>query len=256
MALDLNAVKKRLNKLQSSNSSSSWKWRPEPDSESLIRIVPFKHQPDYPFIELLFHYNFGKTFLSPASFGDPDPVVEFAEGLKSTGERDDWFLARKVEPKARTYVPIVVRGEEDKGVKFYGFGKTVYEQLLAYIADEDYGDITDPQSGRDIKLTYKSKETTSKNYPETSIMIKPKETPLHDDAKVMKKLLEEQPTLEEVFDREWTDYETLEKAFQSWISKGGADDEASDSDDNDDDGGTTSMSNENAKKLEALFDDD
>ena len=30
----------------------------------------------------------------------------------------------------RTYVYVLVRGEESEGIKFWGFGKTVYQELL------------------------------------------------------------------------------------------------------------------------------
>jgi len=43
----------------------------------------------------------------------------------------------------RTFAPVIVRGEESQGVKFWGFGKTVYQELLSIIADPDYGDITE-----------------------------------------------------------------------------------------------------------------
>ena len=36
-------------------------------------------------------------------------------------------MARKLESKMRTFAPIIVRGEETQGVKFWGFGKTVYQ---------------------------------------------------------------------------------------------------------------------------------
>ena len=35
----------------------------------------------------------------------------------------------------RTFAPVIVRGEESEGVKWWGFGKTVYQELLAIIAD-------------------------------------------------------------------------------------------------------------------------
>ena len=57
-----------------------------------------------------------------------------------------------MEPKLRTFVPVIVRGEEGEGVRFWGFGKTVYQEILGYIADPDYGDITDPTSGRDLTI--------------------------------------------------------------------------------------------------------
>ena len=49
----------------------------------------------------------------------------------------------------RTYAPVVVRGEESQGVKFWGFGKTVYQELF-HNSHPDYGDITDQVSGRDV----------------------------------------------------------------------------------------------------------
>ena len=58
--------------------------------------------------------------------------------------------------KLRTFVPVIVRGEEGEGVRFWGFGKTVYQEILGYSIDPDYGDITDPSSGRDLTIEYKS----------------------------------------------------------------------------------------------------
>ena len=43
----------------------------------------------------------------------------------------------------RTFAAVIVRGKESEGVKFWGFGKTVYQELLGVIYDPDYGDITD-----------------------------------------------------------------------------------------------------------------
>ena len=59
-------------------------------------------------------------------------------------------------PKLRTFVPVLVRGQEGEGVKFWGFGKTVYQEILGYITDPDYGDITVAVNGRDLTIEYKS----------------------------------------------------------------------------------------------------
>ena len=56
-------------------------------------------------------------------------IAEFADKLKATGNSDDWKLARKMEPKMRTFVPVIVRGKESEGVKFWGFGKQIYQEL-------------------------------------------------------------------------------------------------------------------------------
>ena len=144
MALDLDAIRRKLNNLQSQTGRQDNLWKPEP-GKNQIRIVPYQFNKDNPFIELYFHYDLGKkNYLSPVTFGEADPAVEFAEKLKATGNQDDWKLSRKLEPKMRTYVPILVRGKESEGVKFWGFGKTVYQELLGVIADPDYGDRRSP----------------------------------------------------------------------------------------------------------------
>src|SRR5271154_5750391 len=97
-------------------------WKPEPGKQ-VIRIVPSQFTPDFPFTELKFHYDFNgdkRTYLSPLSTGKPDPIVELANKLEKT--KETWLKGRKMQPKSRTYVPIIVRGREEEGVKFWGFG--------------------------------------------------------------------------------------------------------------------------------------
>ena len=48
---------------------------------------------------------------------------------------------------------LVVRGQEDEGVKLWQFGKEVYQEFLNMAADDEIGDYTDIVGGRDIKLT-------------------------------------------------------------------------------------------------------
>jgi hypothetical protein len=137
--MDINAIKNRLTQLESTSSTTKSFWKPQPGKQ-VVRIVPYKHNKDNPFIELFFHYSLGdnKTYLSPVSFGRPDPVQEFADKLKSTGNKDEWIQGKRLEPKMRTFAPVIVRGQENEGVKFWGFGKTVYQELLSVIADPDY----------------------------------------------------------------------------------------------------------------------
>ena len=102
MAIDLNAIRSKLNNLQSQTGKQNNLWKPEPGKQT-IRIVPYQFNKDNPFQELYFHYNLGKkTYLSPITVGKADPVVEFCDQLKATGNKEDWQMARKMEPKMRT----------------------------------------------------------------------------------------------------------------------------------------------------------
>jgi len=196
--MDLDAIKSRLNQLQNTQTNAFWK--PQP-GKSQIRIVPYKFDKNNPFSELFFHYSLvpNKTVLSPLSYGRPDPVQQFADKLKSTGNKDEWIQGKRIEPKMRTFLPVVVRGEESEGVKFWGFGKTVYQELLGIIADPDYGDISDSTTGRDIVVERQTPAEAGNQYGKTTIRVKPNVTALSDDSNILTKLLEEQPELKELY---------------------------------------------------------
>ena len=221
MAIDLDAIRKKLNNLQSQTTRTSNLWKPEPGKQQ-IRIVPYQHNKDNPFIELYFHYNLGqKNYLSPVTFGKADPVTEFAEQLKATGNKEDWQMARKLDPTLRTYVPVIVRGQESEGVKFWGFGKTVYQELLSFIADPDYGDITDLQAGRDITVEFLTKEETGKNFPQTTIRVKPNQTAATDNKDVADMIVNQQKNITDIFKE--VSYDDLKQALGEWLEPGSGD---------------------------------
>lgn len=212
--MDISAIKQRLNSLQNTSKKTDSLWKPKPGKYT-IRIVPYKFNKENPFIELLFHYNINnKTYLSPASFGRPDPILEFAEKLKRLGDTENWKAGKKMEPKLRTFAPVVVRGQENEGVKFWGFGKTVYEEVLAIISDPDYGDITDDQTGRDVVIEIV--EAEGKTYPETRIRVKPNVTKLSDNPELVDKLLNEQKEITEIYSE--LSYNELKGVLENWLN--------------------------------------
>ena len=214
------ASSKKKGKTDSKAKDIIWK----PTAKHTVRIVPLQSQPDDPFIRLKFHYDFaGKNYLSPSSFNKPDPIVELSERLKKNG--DTWKQGRALEPKLRTYVPIIVRGEEEKGVRFWGFGNQIYNQLMETMVEPDYGDITSLTEGYDINVQFKSKEEVKKDYPETTIMIKPKPRPVidptHPKAKELMELITtKQPNLFDVY--ETPTEEVLAAALEEYLKKGTA----------------------------------
>jgi len=196
--MDIDAIKSRLNQLQNTTTNSFWK--PQP-GKTQIRIVPYKFNKANPFSELFFHYSLvpNKTVLSPLSFGRPDPVQQFADKLKASGNKDEWIQGKRIEPKMRTFAPVIVRNEESEGVKFWGFGKTVYQELLGIIADPDYGDISDSMTGRDIVVERQTPAEAGNQYGKTTIRVKPNQTALSEDGDVLKNLLDNQPDLTELY---------------------------------------------------------
>jgi len=215
--MDLNAIKTKLTQLQSTTSTANNFWKPEPGTQ-IVRIVPYKFNKDNPFIELFFHYNLGqnKTYMSPVSFSRPDPVQEFADKLKSTGDKDEWIQGKRLEPKMRTFVPVIVRGREDEGVKFWGFGKTVYQELLSVIADPDYGDITDPTNGRDIGIERQTPAEAGNQYGKTTVRVKPNQTPITDNKTLLESVFENQVDLTELYTE--PSYDELKEALATYLN--------------------------------------
>ena len=214
--MDINSIRKRLTQLQTTNSRTSNLWKPQPGKQ-VIRVLPYKYNKDNPFIELFFHFGLNnKTYLSPITFGRPDPIEEFAQKLKTSGNREDYQLSRKLEAKMRTFAPVVVRGEEGQGVRFWGFGKTVYQELLSVIADPDYGDITDPVNGRDILVEFKTAEEIGASFPKTTIRVKPNQTPITEDKAQLEGILDNQKDITELYQE--LSYEELTNVLNEWLN--------------------------------------
>lgn len=214
MALDISKLKSRLSSLTNQGNKTNLIWKPKPGKQ-VVRIVPYKYQPDNPFIELKFHYNINnKTYLSPDSFNRPDPIVEWSNRMKKNGNKEDWILGRKFEPKMRTYAPIIVRGEESEGVRFWGFGKNVYQEILSIINDVDYGDITDLVNGRDIVVEFRTAEDSGKSFPETTIRVKPNASVAIDPSQ--KDILTQQTNILDLFPE--FSYDELKEVMNAWLN--------------------------------------
>jgi hypothetical protein len=205
--MDLNEIKNRLAKLNNKGGggSSDFKnnfWRPPVGEKSVVRIVPYTHNKDFPFTELYFYFGIGKPrMIALSNFDESDPILEFASQLRKSGNNENKELAKKLFPKMRTFAPVIVRGEEDKGVRFYEFGKMVYQELLGVMADEDYGDITDVASGRDITVEVIPAKETGKMFNTTTVRVKPNQTPLEAEATTVESLLDNQKDIVGLYKR-------------------------------------------------------
>ena len=120
-----------------------------------------------------------------------------------------------MEPKMRTYVPVLIRGKESEGVKLWGFGKQVYTELLGVIADPDYGDITDPMGGRDILVEFTPSEGAGQ-FPKTTIRVKPNVTAMTEDKNIAEQAANNQPNLTDIFKE--PSYDDLKVALENWLN--------------------------------------
>jgi len=213
MSIDFDALRQKLNTFKGINDRQQAVWKPK-EGRTTIRIVPWKGNRNNPFVELYFHY-LSRPYLSPLTNGNPDPIAEFADKLRLEGTSESYSQAKQFMPKLRTYVPVVVRGEESEGVRFWSFGKTVYQEILSIIADPDYGDITDPISGRDVVVEYTPQEKSDTNFAKTVIRVKPNVTPLSEESALSKEWISTQPDISEIY-KEPT-YKELSLVLEKYI---------------------------------------
>jgi hypothetical protein len=231
MGIDISKLQGRLKNLSKDTKQKNLGWRPKP-GDNTIRIVPYQYDKSNPFLELYMHY--GKvhkskqSLLSLHTFNEPDPFVELAEEMRSKGDKDSYKLSKLLEPKLRVYVPVLVRGEESEGVRFWNFGTNTYQDILNIITDSDYGDITDPKTGTDLKVTFLPAKKDKKNYPEydgpysesqygeTKITPKRNSSILTEDENVANKIKNHQPKIEEVYAK--SSYEELRSALEKFLA--------------------------------------
>jgi len=216
MAIDLEAIRRRVAELSGIKKTSSVQlWKPTL-GEHKIRCLPWKESPDgQPFIERWFYYlgeNAG--ILAPNQFGKPDPINDLIRKLYSSGKPDDRNLAKKLQPKMRCYAPVVVRGEEDKGVQVWAFGKLVYQRMLGFFLDEDVGDILSATEGFDLKVSI-SKQP-GKQFNDTTVDPARRPTKLHEDSKQMETWLNSIPNIDDMY--RVKDTKEIETVLNGWLN--------------------------------------
>ena len=192
-------MKAKRDALENRGDGKSAFWRPE-DGEQTIRILP--PSDGDPFKEYWFHYNLGKNpgFLSPKkNFGESDPLDDFVRQLYKDGSEESVKMANNLSARQRFFSPVIVRGEEDKGPRLWGFGKMAYKELLNLVLNPDYGDITDVAEGTDLVINYG--KPPGAQFPQTAITPRRRPSALSESEDQVLNWLDAIPDFDEVFER-------------------------------------------------------
>ena len=221
--MDLNLAKQKLAAAQNKGNQTREKidytkifFKPKP-GKYVVRILPNKYDKAWPIREVQFHYGFAKgPILALSNWGEADPIADFAKQLRKSADKEDWQLAKKIEPKSRFFAAVVVRDEEHLGARLWEFGKLTNDQLLGIAADDDYGDFTDITDGRDFTIEATEDIIAGRKGIKCQLRVKPKTTPISEDAALVTKLLEEQPDILGI-NRKYT-YDALKDILTKWLN--------------------------------------
>ena len=206
MSINMELMKEKLATLRGEGNREKSVWFKPDEGDQDIRIVPTSDGD--PLKEVHFHYNVGDhrggIVCPKRNFGENCPICEFASSLWREGvdknDEETKKLAKSLFVRARYFSPVLLRGREDEGIKVYGYGKRAYENLLGYILDPDYGDITDPMEGTDISLTY-TKPTQPGAYPQTNLKMRRNTSSLLESTEAIPALLDSLPDIDALFER-------------------------------------------------------
>ena len=205
MGIDLDKMRNKYAKLNNKGASSDDRfWKPQEGTQTIRIVCPLDGDP---FRDYLYHYRLGAdnnvTFISPRTFGKTDPIAEFGNQLWNEGTEESKEMARKFFPKMRVFAPVVVRGEEEKGIRIWGFSKTTYERLLSIVLDPEYGDVTDIHSGTDIRLDYGKK--SGQMYASTELRPNRRTSALAKSDADIDNIMSTMPNFSEIFKETTTD---------------------------------------------------
>lgn len=98
---------------------------------------------------------------SPATFDEPCPFMEKFKELKASSDEEDQELAKRLTPRRRYLIGGTLykdeKGKEidtDNVCKPIMIPRSIYQDIIdLYLDEDDWGDMTDPKNGYDIKIT-------------------------------------------------------------------------------------------------------
>jgi len=208
--MDINKIKAKFSVFQKSPTGTNANYKKiwKPTAKHVIRLLPNKFDPTNPFTEIKLHYNInGKVFISPSTFGRPDPIIEFSEELKKSPDKKQRYQGFQLEPKPKYYVAVLVRGEEDKGIQYWGFSPKTLTSIISLMEESDYTEIADLEKGRDITVTFQSVAETKTKY--TGLIIQPKGSVSPAFKADQKNIMDTQIEIKDLFNE--PSYETIAK---------------------------------------------
>jgi hypothetical protein len=154
-------------------------WKPIKYGKYLVRFLPPKDSNGVFFKETAQHRVGDNYYFCPKAEGEACPICEKYKKLYDIGTDAAIALAKEIKPRKQYLYNIIVKEELEKEsddplkVHAYMSGKILYDTLMDYFFDEEYGDLTDVESGYDFIINKQKGELDFPTYKNS----KPKKMP-------------------------------------------------------------------------------
>ena len=195
-------------------------WKPRDDGEYTIRFLP-PHDSDGLFFKQTAQYKLGdKYFFAPYIDGEPDPIYDYYRALWKKNTPESIAIAKDLKPRKQYLYNIVVRDElgqkpeNPTRVYVYMSGQKLYDKVMHYFWDEDFGDLTDIEEGFDFKIV---KEPGGQGFPNyDNSRPRSKSTPLFPDQDMIDEVLGNIHDLNK--EVEYKSYDELKQALTEFLA--------------------------------------
>ena len=162
--------------LANSYSGFAESWQPQPGDGNKIRVCPPKAGAKF-YLRVDLHYSIGpknRTFPCPRSVDEDEScfLCDLAEQLRDSDDPARQAEYQQVRAKKRYLIAIVDVNAKDKGIQVWRAPTTCWRDIVMIIRDPDWGNITHPQTGRNIKII----KTGSKMNTDYTVQVLPNAT--------------------------------------------------------------------------------
>lgn len=252
--MDINALRDRLNKLNNKTSKGGDLWKPKDEHTCRLLRAPGNENP---LPETYFHNDVGDEFpiyCPKMNDGDECKLCDFAELLKQwknpegqdkpeAERKADWEIFKKIQAKARVYVPMIERGADgeptsDKA-QWWSMTPNQAGQALEVCFDGDRLEelgiakddaeralniLFDPVKGYDINVSYAKPGEKGNNKSFTIITLKGriKPSPLSKNETKAKAILASLKPFKDSGIITKTTPEEVEKHLKKFLNAGGS----------------------------------
>jgi hypothetical protein len=213
MGYNLDAIRKKVNQLSQSDKRKNEEsvklqyWKPEM-GENVVRFLPYDDGNGQPFQEVGFYNSpqlSERRVVAPYQFGLEDPVNDLMTELRKERQADDvWNIMKQLKVRGSFYAPILVRGEEDKGVQVWEMSQKVVQSIYEILVNEDYEEenLFDVHEGFDFSITARDSGKKFNGYVVKDLTIVPKRkpSPALKTKKACDELVASVPNVGEVFE--------------------------------------------------------
>lgn len=220
MSYNLKAIQDRLFEMQNGGkprSGASAKkesgpklpfWKPE-NGDNFVRFLPYLDRSGQPFHQVAYYTSplligSGYRQVAPYQFGEDDPIHDYHAMLSQSRQPPDVYkIMLQLRTKDSYYAPILVRGQEDKGVQVWELSAARVQQIYAVLAHPDYIDeeLFHPETGRDFMVSVSDSDKVFMEHVVKNVLVseRKKPSPLLKSAKEREELIKSIPDFDAYF---------------------------------------------------------